>query len=64
MGEHVKQSQKEHGNRKLLEFAKRHNISEECAIRVLMDIKGIRDFWNWVNADLFLNEKAVDKRLE
>ena len=50
----LSKSQKEYGRRRLAEIARTWGISEDKVIRILLG-KEYGLFWNWKNADLFLN---------
>lgn len=56
--------QMEYGEQKLLQFANRHNISKDTAIDILEDVDGFHYFWNWVNADEFLNHKLHERYIK
>ena len=53
----LKDNQKQHGEKRLEEFASFMGVDKAKAIFILSNIKKIRWFFDWVNADRFLNEK-------
>ena len=52
----MQKSQINYGYEKLKEYGDKHNLTEEKAVEILRDIKGMREFYGWVNADNFLDQ--------
>lgn len=55
----VSEYQMKFGDERLMAYARKLNISKDDAIRVLADVQAVRDFWEWVNADDYLNIKVA-----
>lgn len=51
------QSQIDHGNKKLAAICAKYKIDEQTAVRLLLDINELREFWAGVNAEDFLYSK-------
>lgn len=47
-------SQKEYGISELRRISTDLGVSDDDAIRILLNVQKIKDFWNWVNAEDFL----------
>ena len=51
----MNESQIEYGEIKLKNLSRRWGVSKLKAANILRDIKLIKEDWNWVNMDKFLN---------
>jgi len=56
------ESQRNFGKELLQEYATDMQLTEEQAVRVLMNTRAHRNFWNWINADEFLNEELKEQK--
>ena len=57
-------SQIEYGDERIEEISKKWKVSKETAVKILLDISTLKDFWKWVNAETYLYNVLYPKNIK
>lgn len=51
----LSENQYTYGKEKVLELCTKYNLPESTMVKLLIEVNTLTGFYNWVNADYFLN---------